>query len=318
MAKKAVLGRGLDALLPSTPQHGTTKVDVPTQRRFQDIEDRSRHVGRVAEIEIERISPNPYQPRETFSETALSELTASIKQLGIIQPLTVRVAADGRYELITGERRLRAAKRAGLATVPAYIREADTEAMLEMALVENVQREELDPIEVAMRYRRLIDECLLTQEDVALKVGKNRTTVANLLRLLRLPPEVQAKLRERLINAGHARALLALERPEEQIAMAQAIAKEGLSVRQVEDRTRTIVRKRTKEQAPTPSNVRALHARSSSRDALQLQAFTDLLRARFGTQIQIHHQPQNGSGRIDIAYYSPDDLERLMELLLNK
>lgn len=314
--KKAALGRGLNALLPTQAPSAPApdaEGDVPKSKLYH-FEDRLRLAGRVADIEVDHIRPNPYQPRKDFDEKALDELAASILQLGIIQPITVRALGGGRFEIISGERRLRAARRAGLKRVPAYVREADTEEMLEMALVENVQREELNPIEVAVGYQRLIEECSLTQEQVAQKIGKNRATVANFLRLLKLPPRLQAALRDGTLTAGHARALVALDEEAVQIDLLREIDEKGLSVREVEERVRAINRP-----VPTPAAAPPLPAPASpaealpDRTALQVQAFNDHLRAVLSTQVQIRHRA-DGSGRIEIAYYSEEDLERLMEL----
>lgn len=275
------------------------------------FEDRVRFLGRVAELEIDQIRPNPYQPRKHFDETALEELAASIRQLGIIQPVTVRAMGSGRFEIISGERRLRASRRAGLKRIPAFVREADTEAMLEMAIVENVQREALNPIEVALGYQRLIEECGLNQEAVAAKVGKNRTTVTNFLRLLRLPPRVQAALRDGTLSAGHARALVALEDAEAQVRIMVKAVDEGLSVRDVEDLVRQAKDKPAASEAPEAS---APVKPAPNRDDLVLQQFADRLRSRLATQVAIKHKGPQG-GRIEIAYYSNDDLERLLGAL---
>ena len=316
--KKAALGRGLSALLsapappaddPETgaPDGGEGGADVPKSRLYQ-FEDRMRYLGRVAEIEVEHVRPNPYQPRKDFDEGALDDLAASIRSLGIIQPITVRAMGGGRFEVISGERRLRAARRAGLKRIPAYVRDADSEAMLEMAIVENVQREQLNPVEVAVGYQRLIEECGLKQEEVADKVGKNRTTVANFLRLLRLPPRVQAALRDGSLSAGHARALINLDDAEAQVRIMQRAIDEGLSVRDVED-----LAKQAKER-PAPKAEAAQPSTAPTRDDLQLRAFTDRLRSRLATQVAIKHKGTSG-GRIEIAYYSDDDLERLLDAL---
>jgi len=316
-SRKAALGRGLNALLPSAQEDNA---DVPEggdlpKSRLYNFEDRIRLLGRVADIEIDHIRPNPYQPRKDFSETALDELAASIEQLGIIQPITVRAMGNGRFEVISGERRLRAARRAGLKRIPAYVREADTEAMLEMALVENVQREELNPIEVAVGYQRLIEECDLTQEQVALKVGKSRTTVANTLRLLKLPPRLQASLRDGSITVGHARSLINVGDEKAQHSLLSDILKHGLSVREVEDRVRAW---HAAQEAPPVDDAGVATTGLPDRDTLQVQDFTNRLRSHLSTQVQIKHNSKNGSGRIELAYYSKDDLERLLELLLTR
>ncbi len=319
-SRKAALGRGLNALLPSakdeTPD-ATGSGELPKSRLY-NFEDRYRFVGRVADIEIEHIRPNPYQPRKNFDETALNELAASIGQLGIIQPITVRAMGNGRFEVISGERRLRAARRAGLKRIPAFVREADTEAMLEMAIVENVQREELNPIEVALGYQRLIEECRLSQQQVARKVGKSRVTVTNFLRLLKLPLQVQAALRDGSISMGHARALINIDDAEAQRLLLQAILTDQLSVRQVEERVRAwrkVRHPKPEAQTPTPPETTAAPEAPSTRDALQIQALTDRLRTRLSTQVQIKRHAKGG-GRIEVAYYSDEDLERLIELLI--
>ncbi|MEZ4696333.1 MAG: ParB/RepB/Spo0J family partition protein [Rhodothermales bacterium] len=311
--KRAALGRGLEALLPGralTQNEDDSK--GTSESPMYEFDDRVRMVGRVAEIETSRIDRNPYQPRETFEEDALHELADSIRQLGIIQPITVRSVGAGRFELISGERRLRASRIAGLERIPAYVREADTEAMLEMAIVENVQREELDPIEVALGYQRLMEECELTQDQVAEKIGKNRATVANTVRLLRLPPTVQLALRAQRISPGHARAMLSLDDVAQQEKLMKEIESEQLSVRQVEQRVKSILNPPT----PRKSDSSQVSGAANTRDRLQLQAYADELRAKYSTKINIRHQPSDSSGRIEVDYYSVDDLERLMDLLL--
>src|SRR3954468_7298444 len=209
MRKKPALGRGLSALLENARTDITTK----------NIGDNAAVVNSVSVIKIKNIETNPFQPRTNFEETALQELSDSIKQHGIIQPITVRKLGYDRYQLISGERRFRASQMAELTEIPAYIRIADDQEMLEMALVENIQREDLDPIEVALSYKRLIDECNLTQEQMSEKVGKQRSTVTNFLRLLKLPPAVQKALRDRDITMGHAKALIIIDNEDRQLAI---------------------------------------------------------------------------------------------------
>ncbi len=316
-SKKVALGRGLSALLPSGQQEGNASLDTPPTEappsKLYRFEEHTRLLGRVADLEIDHISPNPYQPRQDFEDQALDELADSIKQLGIIQPITVRALSGGRFEVISGERRLRAARRAGLKRVPAYVREADTEEMLEMALVENVQREELNPVEVALGYQRLMEECGLKQEDVAERVGKKRTTVANFLRLLRLPPRVQAALRERSVSVGHARSLINVDDEEFQLHLLEEILHKDLSVREVEDRVRSWRKRQTAIATPPPRQPGLTPP--PDRDTLQFQEFENQLRAQFSTQIQVKRKP-DGSGKIELSYYSAEDLERLLELLL--
>ncbi len=317
--RKAVLGRGLNALLNTHVDENASEGELEDggmRNRVLRVDDRGRIAGRIADIDVESVRPNPYQPRKDFDEKALDELAASIVQLGVIQPVTVRALGQGRFEIISGERRLRAARRAGLKQIPAYVREADTEEMLEMALVENVQREELNPIEVALGYQRLIEECGLTQEQVAQKVGKNRATVANSLRLLKLPPRVQASLRDNRISAGHARSLVNVEDEVVQLEMLRRIEEEGASVREVEEWVRLWHQERERGIAPpeegAPTSVRA---DLPNRDALELERYVDRLRSRLSTQVHIKHKSDTAGGKIEITYYSAEDLERLVELL---
>ncbi len=311
---KAVLGRGLSALISNQSAEDEDRAEGRPASRVYSLDERSRLAGRVAEIEVESISPNPYQPRRDFDEAALEELAESIRHLGIIQPVTVRSLGQGRFEIISGERRLRAARKAALVRIPAYVREADSEAMLEMAIVENVQREELNPMEIALGYQRLIDECSLTQEQVAAKVGKNRATVANFLRLLRLPTRVQAALRDGTITTGHARALINVEQEEAQVEMLRAVQDRQLSVREVEELVRLWHQRKDGAGSGTPEEE-GQDAPAMERDRLQIRQFTDRLRSHFSTQVQIRHKSDDAGGRIEIAYYSAEDLERLMELL---
>lgn len=228
MSKKPALGRGLSALLENA------KTDITTK----GIGENAAVVNSVSVIKIRNIETNPFQPRTNFEETALQELSDSIKQHGIIQPITVRKLGYDRYQLISGERRFRASQMAGLTDVPAYIRIADDQEMLEMALVENIQREDLDPIEVSLSYKRLIDECNLTQEQLSEKVGKQRSTVTNFLRLLKLPAPIQKSLRDREITMGHAKALINIDNEDRQLAIFAMALEQDFSVRQIEDLAR--------------------------------------------------------------------------------
>jgi len=228
MSKKPALGRGLSALLENA------KTDITTR----NIGDGAPVVNSVSIVKISAIETNPFQPRTNFEENALQELSDSIKQHGIIQPLTVRKLGYDKYQLISGERRFRASQMAGLTDVPAYIRVADDQAMLEMALVENIQREDLDPIEVSLSYKRLIDECNLTQEQLSEKVGKQRSTVTNFLRLLKLPAAIQKSLRDREITMGHAKSLINIDNEDRQLAIFALALEQDLSVRQIEELAR--------------------------------------------------------------------------------
>ena len=242
------------------------------------------------EIEIDRIAPNPKQPRTHFGEQALDELAESIRTLGVIQPITVRKEADGRYTIISGERRWRASKLAGLTSMPAYIREADEESMLAMAIVENIQRQDLNAIEVALSLQRLVDECHLTQDSLGERVGKKRSTVANYLRLLKLPVEVQLAVREELISMGHARALINLESEQQQIVLLKKTIKKGLSVRQVEE-------------AAKPRKAEADEEFPESYSRL-----VEHLERLFTQEISIKKN-NKGGGKIVIGFGSDDDIE---------
>jgi len=325
MADKSALGRGLNALIPSDEEEERREGEERTgeevaESQLYQFEDGTRLLGRVAEVAVDRIRPNPYQPRQEFNEDALDELAASIEQLGVIQPITVRALDDdGQFEIISGERRLRAARRAGIDRLPAFIREATSEEMLEMALVENVQREELNPIEVALGYQRLMEECGLTQEAVAEKVSKSRATVSNFLRLLRLPPRIQAALRDKEVAMGHARALIAIDDDEAQVALLEEAIEEDLSVREVEQRARTW-HEDADDDEPTEDEASETDpdpTPTPDRNNLQLDDYRDQLRSRLGTQVKINHKA-DGEGAIEITYYSEEDLERLIELIAER
>lgn len=321
--KKGVLGKGLSALLPSQEEREASADRDQgnlSKSKLYRFEDRHRLLGRVADIEVENIRPNPYQPRQEFDDKALDELADSIRQLGIIQPITVRALGEGQFEIISGERRLRAARRAGLKRLPAYVREADTEAMLEMALVENVQREELNPIEIAFGYQRLIEEVGLTQAEVAEKVGKGRATVSNMLRLLKLPPRIQAALKDGSVSVGHARALINIGDEEAQLRLLKATEEEDFTVREVERRVRAWHEEqeaaRQAEAAPektAPSEPQPKTSAAPGRDDLQREAYLRQLRGHLSTQVRI--KDRGGEGHIEVAYYSDEDLERIVELL---
>ncbi len=327
MGKKSALGKGLNALLPDEQDEQAPEEergadgDEPEaegQGQLYQFEDGTRLLGRVAEVAVDRIRPNPYQPRQEFKDEALDELAASIDQVGLIQPITVRALGDGEFEVISGERRLRAARRASMEHLPAFIREANSEEMLEMALVENVQREELNPLEIALGYQRLVEECDLTQEEVAERVSKSRATVSNFLRLLRLPAPIQAALRDREVSMGHARALIAVEDKEAQVELLDEIVEEDLSVREVEQRVRDWHDEDDDDGAAADTTVDADAPSTEAvpdRSDLQLEELRSALRARFSTQVQIHHK-KDGEGTIEISYYSEEDLERLMELMV--
>ena len=294
MTKKRGLGRGLSALLEDP---GT---DITSPSASGDISP-SRTAGSVAAIPIAHIEPNPFQPRTTFSKEALVELAQSIRELGVIQPVTVRKLGYDRYQLISGERRFRASQAAGLSEIPAFIRIANDEAMLEMALVENIQREDLDAIEVAISFKRLLDEVNLTQELLSEKVGKDRTTVTNYLRLLKLPPEIQIGIRNKQIGMGHARALISISDPDRQLELYQRIVESQLSVRAVEDLAR---HSSTGGRIPTGSALSAAPFKQFSKDLGQ----------HFGTRVVVKGNA-SGKGRIEITFKNEEELERLKALL---
>ncbi|MFB6230516.1 MAG: ParB/RepB/Spo0J family partition protein [Salinibacter sp.] len=325
MGKKSALGKGLNALLPEDQDEQASTEDsagedeAEGQSELYRFEDGTQLLGRVAEVAVERIRPNPYQPRQEFSEESLDELAASIEQIGVIQPITVRALEDGQFEIISGERRLRAARRAGIEHLPAFVREANSAEMLEMALVENVQREELNPIEIALGYQRLVEECGLTQEEVAERVSKSRATVSNFLRLLRLPPRIQAALRDKEVTMGHARALIAMDDEEAQVELLEEAIADDLSVREIEARVRAWHEDESDEPSEdesSPSSGEPMSA-SPERTDLQLEELRRKLRSRFSTQVQITHK-KNGEGTVELSYYSEEDLNRLVELMMGR
>ena len=235
------LGKGLGALLGESSDLSSIRQPVGyINKEIVTESSPAKDTSDILRIPVDLIEPNPFQPRKSFDAEALEELAESIRTFGLIQPLTVRAKSNGKYQIISGERRYRAARLAGLEMVPAYIRDASDQGMLEMAIVENIQRENLDPIEVAMSYQRLIDECNLTQEKMAERVGKKRASVTNYLRLLKLPAKVQHDLKVGLVSVGHAKVLLGLEDPAVQEALCDSIVKNGLSVRQLEDKIKRL------------------------------------------------------------------------------
>lgn len=287
------MGRGLSALLKDTGEvHSATDKDA------------DKLVGAIAEIEIVLIRPNPDQPRTQFNKEALQELAISISELGIIQPITVRKNSNDTYTIISGERRYRAAKLAGLKAIPAYIRIADDQSMLEMALVENIQREELDPVEIALSYQRLIEECDLTQESMSDRVGKKRSTITNYLRLLKLQPIIQAGLRDKMISMGHARAMVNIDDEDLQLDLYQQIIEKDLSVRQVEEAVRKL------------RENRAANA-SKGKPAGLPEKFIELRRELsdyLNTEVSVSRN-KRGRGKLSINFRSDEDLERILRLI---
>lgn len=288
MAKKNVLGRGLGALIEEAEPNNEVLVE--------------KSITGGTDIDINMVDTNPFQPRTIFDEEALNELASSIKEIGVIQPITVREMENGRYQLITGERRFRASRIAGLLRIPAYVRTADDQGMLEMALVENIQREDLNAIDIAITYQRLVEECSLTQENLSTRVGKKRATVANYLRLLKLPAEIQVGLKESKISMGHARALVAVEDPHDQLKLFYKIVEEELSVRRTEELARKVETDLIKQ------------AKEVIEEKEQPQPYEDLknqLSDFFKSRVSFQHN-HNGSGKIVIPFRSDDELERII------
>ena len=288
------LGRGLDSILQS-PETDITSKDISGD--FV--------AGAIAEIDINQIETNPFQPRTEFDETALRELAQSIKEQGVIQPVTVRKLGYNKYQLISGERRLRASKMAGLSKIPAFIRMANDEQMLELALIENIHRENLNAIEVAISYQRLIDECSLTQEEVSEKVGKSRSAVANFLRLLKLPPEVQLAIRDGHISMGHARALININDKEEQLKLLQQIIMEEMTVRQTEEMADKAKGKADKERKQT--NFIPEHFKSKIKTLSQT----------LNTKVKVKRDIK-GHGSVVIDFKDEAEFDRIMELFNHK
>ena len=285
MAKKNALGRGLGALIDGVEKEVLEK-----------------KVEANLDISVDSIDANPFQPRTTFDVQSLEELAASIKKLGIVQPLTVRETGNNRYQLIAGERRLRAARLAGLSHVPAYVRTADDQAMLELALVENIQREDLDAVEVAISFQRLIEECKLTQEQLSERVGKQRSTVANYLRLLKLPAEIQLGIKNKHLMMGHARTLVNIEDPRKQINVYYQIIDGELSVRQTEE----LVRQLQSEKIKDP--VKVEKKRKINDDFTQLSNhLTKIFSAKVNFRIN-----EKGKGKIVIPFENPEEMERIL------
>ncbi len=279
--KSKGLGRGLKALIPTTPEGAA-----------EDAE--------IVELPLERITPSRYQARQDFDEDSIRELASSIKEHGVMQPVVVRPVGEDLYELVVGERRWRACRQAGLETIPAVIRRVDDRTSGEMMLVENIQREDLNPVEEALAYRRLIEEFHLTQEEVASRVGKSRSFIANSLRLLQLPEGVRSLLGQGKLSVGHGKVLLGISDPAGQEMLAREIVEKGLTVREAEKAVQRLLKEGGSRQK----------AREKKKD-VELAAVEDRLRERLGTKVRI--RPGRRGGRIEIEYYGRDDLERLLE-----
>lgn len=291
--KKPALGRGLSALLENSDTDISSK---------SFAENASEILGSIAQINLDEIEANPFQPRTSFEEDSLKELASSIRELGIIQPVTVRKTGYKRYQLISGERRFRASKLAHVTSIPAYVRVANDQELLEMALVENIQRENLDAIEISISFQRLIEECNLTQEKMSLRVGKKRSTITNYLRLLKLPAEIQLAIRNRDISMGHARALVNIEDHSSLMKLFRKIISEKLSVRKVEDLAQSIKSGKSAGQEKLKGEV-----------SFADQKFIEDMRRFLSSKLKIQ-KSSDGSGKIVIPFQSQDDLERIVDL----
>lgn len=288
MVKRSALGRGLGALITDAAE---------------DPKPRTEAVSAIQELSLGDIYPNPYQPRTEFDEEALNELAASIRSIGIVQPITVRSVDGGKYEIIAGERRFRASKLAGLETIPAYIRKTEDESLLELALIENIQREDLNPIEEAQAYKRLLEEFNLKQDEVAERVSKSRTAVTNSMRLLKLGEKVQQMVIDEMISTGHARALLAVEDLEEQYELAQKIFDGKLSVREVEKLVKNLHKPEKGKKKPENQTMQVIY-----------QDIEDKLKQRLSTKVIVTPKGE-GSGKIEIEFYNHEDLDRLLDII---
>ncbi|MDO3628655.1 ParB/RepB/Spo0J family partition protein [Mucilaginibacter sp. BT774] len=294
--KRNALGKGLSALLNDSVNVLPNKNEIGTSADVNAM-------GSVNEIKIAEIEVNPFQPRTDFDQEALAELADSIKLQGLIQPITVRKVNSHKFQLISGERRLRASKLAGLTQIPAYVRTANDQQMLEMALIENIQRENLNAIEVALSFQRMIDECSLKQEELGERVSKNRSTVTNYLRLLKLPPTIQASIRDNQISMGHAKALISVSDAAKQLYIHQQIIQHELSVRKVEEIVREMQKVPLKKEGKQPEPL-----------SFQVQKIQDDLASKFSTNVKLKLNSQ-GKGSIEIPFLSEDDLNRILEML---
>lgn len=292
MSKKRALGRGLDAIL-SSPDTDITSSDISG----------NYVAGAVAELELSKIETNPFQPRSEFEEMALEELAISIKKQGIIQPITVRKLGFDSYQLISGERRFRASKIAGLTTIAAYIRVANDEQMLEMALVENIQRENLNAIEIAISYQRLIDECEITQDELSKRVGKNRSTITNYIRLLKLPAEVQWALRSAQISMGHARAIINIENISAQLKILEKIIEQNLSVREVEKLVKELINPLAK-----------LKEKVAYKSTPKMVEYSNRIGDVLGKEVHLK-SAKDGKGKISIDFSSEEELKNIMLII---
>ena len=304
------LGRGLSALLGEVPNADALRKPVGyVNKEVVGARGRQENTADILRIPVDMIEPNPYQPRMSFDQTALEELASSIRTLGLIQPVTVRRITDNRYQIISGERRYKACRLAGMTTIPAYLRDANDQGMLEMAIVENVQRENLDPIELALSYQRLIDECSLTQDMLADRVGKKRATVANTIRLLKLPAKVQHDIKVGLLSAGHAKAILGVEEPELQEKLCDLVIRDGLSVRELESLARKIVL----DPKSSPERTKAKEQELPD----EYYKVLEHVGKYFSSSISMKRSG-NGKGTMTIRFNSDDEVKAFVKALEDK
>lgn len=303
MSKKKALGRGLSALLSDNTTDERLEVDSLPPSQTEASTPQVSASG-MTEIPMDEIETNPFQPRSHFDQEALQELAESIHVHGIIQPITVRKLSAHQFQLISGERRFQASKLAALKTIPAYIRAANDQQMLEMALIENIQRENLNAIEIALSYQRLMSECSLKQDELGERVGKNRTTVTNYLRLLKLPPDIQIAVRDNKLSMGHARAIINVENADQQLYIFKKTVEEELSVRKVEDLVRSL------SQEKSPKTETRVTPSSASKEITNLQG---KLSSHFGTRVVIKSDGKKGD--IRIPFLSVEDLNRILDIL---
>lgn len=294
---KEILGKGIRSLLQSID----SDLKTTTGSLKTDVVEAATNILRIP---IDHIQPNPKNPRRDFNETALQELASSLKQFDIVQPVTVSKLGDGKYQLVAGERRLRAAKIAGLKDVPAYVRQSNDRELLELALLENLQREDLNAIEIGLSYRRMMDELNYTQEQVAERMGKERSTVTNYIRLLKLPPDIQVAVRNGELSMGHARALINIDTIDKQIYLFSEIKNKQLSVRQTEELVRKLYRSHSNAVKSSPkTNLSEAYKR-----------IEDNLASYFSTKVTLKHN-SDGKGNIVIEYYSNEELNKILELM---
>ncbi|MEW6006071.1 MAG: ParB/RepB/Spo0J family partition protein [Stygiobacter sp.] len=303
---KTGLGRGLEALINPKVKD---KIESPVALSSNDIKfDDGESFDVLVKIPVDKITPNPYQPRTEFNSQALEELKKSILENGLIQPITVRRITNNKYELISGERRLRSCKEIGLKEIPAFIIKVESkEAMIELSLIENIQREELNPIEIALAYKKLIDECNLSQEEIGIKVGKDRSTITNTLRLLKLPEKIQEGVAKNIITTGHARALINLPNELSQLEIYDKIVKQNLSVRKVEELVRNFFK------TPTKKKLKKILETGTISSTMKKE-IEERLQRILGTKVSMN-QNKDGKGEIVIEFYSSIEFERLYELL---